>query len=255
MPDTGRTDTRRAIMDAAADVFAARGFHSATVREICAKANANIALVSRYFGSKQGLYAEVCRMLFNGLGVPLAELYRNAATDKDCRVAIREWIGWAIKITSASRRNPAGYAAVRFRAGNRLLGASGYGKISAMKLQKLSLCPVAAFAQIVGGKWKILVVRELLAAPACFGVLRRALSASAKSLSKALREMEEDCLVERSSSIDGRLPRVRYSLTPIGMTLSPLFDSVIAWGKQYRKAREKQENRNRPKNKNKERKQ
>jgi hypothetical protein len=39
------------------------------------------------------------------------------------------------------------------------------------------------------------------------------------------------------------------------MTLSPLFDSVIAWGKQYRKAREKQENRNRPKNKNKERKQ
>ena len=51
MPDTGRTDTRKAIMDAAADVFAARGFHSATVREICAKANANIALVSRYFGA------------------------------------------------------------------------------------------------------------------------------------------------------------------------------------------------------------
>ena len=45
-----------------------------------------------------------------------------AATGKDCRVAIREWIGWAIKITSASRLNPAGYAAVRFRAGNRLLG-------------------------------------------------------------------------------------------------------------------------------------
>ena len=255
MAKNGAKDTRTAMLEAAAKIFAAKGFHDATVRAICAEAGANIALVSRYFGSKQGLYAEVCRMLFNGLGVPLAELYRNAATDKDCRVAIREWIGWAIKITSASRLNPAGYAAVRFRAGNRLLGASGYGKISAMKLQKLSVCPVAAFAQIVGGKWKILVVRELLAAPACFGVLRRALSASAKSLSKALREMEEDCLVERSSSIDGRLPRVRYSLTPIGMTLSPLFDSVIAWGKQYRKAREKQENRNRPKNKNKERKQ
>ena len=114
MPDTGRTDTRKVIMDAAADVFAARGFHSATVREICAKANANIALVSRYFGSKQGLYAEVCRMLFNGLGIPLAELYRNAGTKNECRLAIREWIGRAIKITSASRA-PASFVAGIFR--------------------------------------------------------------------------------------------------------------------------------------------
>ena len=114
MPDTGRTDTRKAIIDAAADVFAARGFRSATVRGICAKAGANIALVSRYFGSKQGLYAEVCRMLFNGLGIPLARLYRDGATKNECRQAIREWISRAIQITSASRA-PACFAAGIFR--------------------------------------------------------------------------------------------------------------------------------------------
>ena len=114
MAKNGAKDTRTAMLEAAAKIFAAKGFYDATVRALCAEAGANIALVSRYFGSKQGLYAEVCRMLFNGLGVPLAELYRNAATDKDCRVAIREWIGRAIKITSASRA-PASFVAGIFR--------------------------------------------------------------------------------------------------------------------------------------------
>ena len=114
MAKNGAKDTRTAMLEAAAKIFAAKGFHDATVRAICAEAGANIALVSRYFGSKQGLYAEVCRMLFNGLGVPLAELYRNAGTKNECRLAIREWIGRAIKITSASRA-PASFVAGIFR--------------------------------------------------------------------------------------------------------------------------------------------
>ena len=109
-----RADTRKAILDAAAEMFAAHGYRAATIREICAAAGANIALVSRHFGSKQGLYAEVCRMLFNGLGIPLAELYRNAGTKNECCLAIREWIGRAIKITSASRA-PASFVAGIFR--------------------------------------------------------------------------------------------------------------------------------------------
>ena len=114
MAKNGAKDTRTAMLEAAAKIFAAKGFHDATVRAICAEAGANIALVSRYFGSKQGLYAEVCRMLFNGLGIPLAELYRNAGTKNECRLAIREWIGRAIKITSASRA-PASFVAGIFR--------------------------------------------------------------------------------------------------------------------------------------------
>ena len=96
-------DTRKAILDAAAGVFAVRGFRAATIREICSDAGANIALVSRYFGSKQGLYAEVCRSLFNGLAAPLAQLDQDADTPEKCRYAIREWILRAIRITSATR--------------------------------------------------------------------------------------------------------------------------------------------------------
>ena len=56
-----KTATRAAILKAAKKIFAAKGFGAATVRDICTEAGANIALVSRYFGSKSGLYAEVCR--------------------------------------------------------------------------------------------------------------------------------------------------------------------------------------------------
>ena len=89
MAKNGAKDTRTAMLEAAAKIFAAKGFHDATVRAICAEAGANIALVSRYFGSKQGLYAEVCRMLFDGLGAPLARLDVGADTRGERREAIR----------------------------------------------------------------------------------------------------------------------------------------------------------------------
>ena len=114
MAKNGAKDTRTAMLEAAAKIFAAKGFHDATVRAICAEAGANIALVSRYFGSKKGLYTAVCRMLFDGLGIPLAELYRNAGTKNECRLAIRECIGRAIKVTSVSRA-PASFVAGIFR--------------------------------------------------------------------------------------------------------------------------------------------
>lgn len=54
-------DTRQRLLDAAGEVFAARGFRCATVREICRKASANIAAVNYHFGDKDGLYMEVLR--------------------------------------------------------------------------------------------------------------------------------------------------------------------------------------------------
>ena len=99
----GKSATRAAILDAAKELFAAKGFDAATVRDICTAAGANIALVSRYFGSKGELYAEVCRSLFDGLAAPLAQLDAGIATAEDWRRNVREWIVLALRLTSASR--------------------------------------------------------------------------------------------------------------------------------------------------------
>ena len=110
----GKNATRAAILDAAKRHFAAKGFDAATVRDICTEARANIALVSRYFGSKRGLYAEVCRSLFDGLAAPLAHLDEGISTDEEWRGNLRKWIGHALHLTSATR-SPAKEIAGVFR--------------------------------------------------------------------------------------------------------------------------------------------
>lgn len=110
----GKTATRTAILDAAKKLFAAKGFGAATVRDICTEAGANIALVSRYFGSKSELYAEVCRSLFDGLAAPLAHLDTGISTAEDWRGNVRKWIGHALRLTSATR-SPAKEIAGVFR--------------------------------------------------------------------------------------------------------------------------------------------
>ena len=110
----GKTATRSAILDAAKKLFAAKGFGAATVRDICTEAGVNIALVSRYFGSKSELYAEVCRSLFDGLAAPLAHLDAGISTAEDWRGNVRKWIGHALLLTSATR-SPANEIAGVFR--------------------------------------------------------------------------------------------------------------------------------------------
>ena len=99
----GKTATREAILKAAKKLFAAKGFGAATVRDICTEAGANIALVSRYFGSKSGLYAEVCRSLYDGLAAPLSHLDVGISTAEDWRSNVREWIRHALRLTSVTR--------------------------------------------------------------------------------------------------------------------------------------------------------
>ena len=99
----GKTATRAAILEAAKKLFAAKGFDAATVRDICNEAGVNIALVSRYFGSKSGLYTEVCRSLFDGLAAPLAHLDSGISTTEDWRNNLREWIRHALRLTSVTR--------------------------------------------------------------------------------------------------------------------------------------------------------
>ena len=84
--------TREAIFEAAADEFAAKGYELASVRAICAKAGANVALANRYFGSKEELYRLVAKRLFGDLGAPLAQLADGVTDDASWRAAVREWI-------------------------------------------------------------------------------------------------------------------------------------------------------------------
>ena len=97
-------ETREAIVAAAAEEFAEKGFELASAREICRRAGVNSALLSRYFGSKESLYRIVAKRLFGDLGAPLAALADGVADDAGWRAAVREWVGDMLFMTLPSKR-------------------------------------------------------------------------------------------------------------------------------------------------------
>lgn len=84
--------TREAILEAAADEFAEKGFELASVRAICARAGVNVALANRYFGAKEALYRLTAQRLFGDLGAPLATLADGVRDAAGWRTALRTWI-------------------------------------------------------------------------------------------------------------------------------------------------------------------
>ena len=80
--------TREAILVAAEEEFAERGFAAASTRAICARAGANNALVNRYYGTKENLYRIVAKRLFGDLGAPLANLDANVDSEEAWRAAV-----------------------------------------------------------------------------------------------------------------------------------------------------------------------
>lgn len=96
--------TREAILAAAAEEFADKGFELASAREICRRAGANSALLSRYFGSKEALYRLVAKRLFGDLGAPLAALADGVKDEKSWRAAVRAWIGDMLFMTLPTER-------------------------------------------------------------------------------------------------------------------------------------------------------
>ena len=106
--------------------------------------------------------------------------------------------------------------------------------------QELSICPVEITMGLIGDKWKILIIRDLLTGTKRFGELRKSLTGiSQKVLTNNLRDMEKSGLVHREVFAEVP-PRVEYSLTDTGWSLKPVLDSMVQWGNSYREMTKQQ---------------
>lgn len=103
-----------------------------------------------------------------------------------------------------------------------------------MGLKDLPKCPVETTLKLIGEKWKILIIRDLLNGTRRFGELKKACSGiSQKVLTTNLRAMEDDGLVIRKVFPEVP-PRVEYTLTDVGYSLAPVLNAMASWGTDYK---------------------
>lgn len=103
--------------------------------------------------------------------------------------------------------------------------------------ETLPPCPVETTLLLIGNKWKVLILRDLLDGTKRFGELKRSIgSVSQKVLTQQLRAMESDGLVHREVYAEVP-PRVEYSLTELGESLKPILDAMMDWGMDYKETR------------------
>ncbi len=98
---------------------------------------------------------------------------------------------------------------------------------------ELPECPVATTVQLIGNKWKLLIIRNLLASPQRFTELLKTIPISQKVLTDNLRALEEDGIIIREVFAEVP-PRVEYSLSALGQTLRPILDALKEWGACYK---------------------
>ena len=99
---------------------------------------------------------------------------------------------------------------------------------------ELPECPVATTVQIIGSKWKLLILRNLSARPWRFNELRKDLDGiSQKVLTDSLRSIEEDGIVIRTVYPEVP-PRVEYSLSELGQSMWPILEAMQEWGNNYK---------------------
>lgn len=102
-----------------------------------------------------------------------------------------------------------------------------------------SPCPVETTLNLIGNKWKMLIVRDLLESTKRFSELKSSISASKnqnisqKVLTDNLRELESAKLVKRKVYAQVP-PKVEYSLTPLGQSLESVLQSLMLWGQNYK---------------------
>ena len=99
--------------------------------------------------------------------------------------------------------------------------------------KELPACPVETTLMLIGDKWKVLILRDLMPGTKRFGELKKSIgNVSQKVLTAQLRDLEEKGLVSRKVYAEVP-PRVEYSLTELGKSLSPIMDAMREWGDHY----------------------
>ena len=98
----------------------------------------------------------------------------------------------------------------------------------------LPACPVETTLMLIGDKWKVLILRDLLPGTKRFGELKKSIgTVSQKVLTAQLRDMERNGLVTRKVYPEVP-PRVEYSLTELGQSLKPILDAMWDWGEEFK---------------------
>lgn len=101
-------------------------------------------------------------------------------------------------------------------------------------VKELPACPVETTLTLIGDKWKVLILRDLMPGTKRFGELKKSIgNVSQKVLTAQLRDMEESGLVNRKVYAEVP-PRVEYSLTELGQSLRPILDAMQKWGEDYK---------------------
>lgn len=103
---------------------------------------------------------------------------------------------------------------------------------------ELPECPVATTVQLVGSKWKLLILRNLLQRPWRFNELKKSLEGiSQKVLTDSLRSMEDDGIITRT--VYPEVPaRVEYALSELGESMRPIITAMEQWGITYKEGRQ-----------------
>lgn len=102
----------------------------------------------------------------------------------------------------------------------------------------LPACPVETTLMLIGDKWKVLIMRDLMTGTKRFGELKKSLKGiSQKVLTSNLRSMESDGLVTRKVYPEVP-PRVEYSMTGLGSSIQPILDSMAKFGEDFKELTE-----------------
>ena len=103
-------------------------------------------------------------------------------------------------------------------------------------VKDLPACPVETTLTLIGDKWKVLILRDLMPGTKRFGELKKSIgNVSQKVLTAQLRAMEESGLLTRTVYAEAP-PRVEYTLTELGKSLKPILDALWNWGEEYKAA-------------------